>query len=612
MTPLNSPTHLRADGISKSYPDRRVLTNISLTVSAGEVVGLIGENGSGKTSLLKVVAGLLEADSGTVTAEGRGFTPTIGLLHQEPPFSPDASIHAALEDAVRFSRAAELELSEAATDLAIHPESSPAENRYADALHEAERLDVWTLDSRIAATLSALGLDSVPTWRLTRSLSGGQKARLSLAWLLLSKPDVLLLDEPTNHLDDAAIAFLRDSLATWQGPVLFASHDRAFLDEAASVLIDLDPAPRPHTLVRDKQDSGIASGIGVTRFSGNYSDYLTHRKAERERWERRFRDEQDELKRLEASVKSSHTVGHADWRPRTESRIAKKFYGDRNAKVVSRRVSDAERRLDELKKSQVAKPPRQLQFRGFVGPVDRVGRAEDVPSDNEGFGTSTREFADGANSQVDAGPRGAVVVAATQISVTSRLREVSFALSKGEHLLVTGANGSGKSTLLAVLAGNLTPTSGTVTLPGASDDFTVARGHLARRRRRVGLLSQQVSIPDPHGRGRGRTAAQAYADTVGEELAEGVPLSSFGLLEPHDLSRPLSSLSVGQQRRVQLAGLLADPPELLLLDEPTNHLSLTLATALEADIPRYPGTVIVASHDRWLRQRWRGEVLHLD
>ena len=99
---------------------------------------------------------------------------------------------------------------------------------------------------------------------------------------------------------------------------------------------------------------------------------------------------------------------------------------------------------------------------------------------------------------------------------------------------------------------------------------------------------------------------------MGEELAEGVPLSSFGLLEPRDLSRPLSSLSVGQQRRVQLAGLLADPPELLLLDEPTNHLSLTLATALEADIPRYPGTVVVASHDRWLRQRWRGEVLHLD
>lgn len=167
------------------------------------------------------------------------------------------------------------------------------------------------------------------------------------------------------------------------------------------------------------------------------------------------------------------------------------------------------------------------------------------------------------------------------------VREVSFALSKGEHLLVTGANGSGKSTLLAVLAGNLTPTSGTVTLPGASDDFTVARGHRARRRRRVGLLSQQVSIPDPHGRGRGRTAAQAYADTVGEELAEGVPLSSFGLLEPRDLSRPLSSLSVGQQRRVQLAGLLADPrtPASRRANQPPLPHA---GNSVGGDIPRYP------------------------
>ena len=572
MTPQNSPAHLRVDGISKSFPDRRVLTDVSLTVSAGEVVGLIGENGSGKTTLLKIIAGLLDADSGTVYAEGAGFTPTLGLLHQVPPFSPDATVLEALEHAVQPSRAAEHELSEAATDLANHPASSQAENRYADALHEAERLDIWTLDSRIAATLSALGLDSVPTSRPTRTLSGGQKARLSLAWLLLSKPDVLLLDEPTNHLDDAAIAFLRDSLATWQGPVLFASHDRAFLDEAASVLVDLDPAPRAHTLVRDRQDGGPSSGLGVTRFSGNYSDYLAHRQAERERWERRFRDEQAELKRLRASVKSSHTVGHADWSPRTESRIAKKFYGDRNAKVVSRRVSDAERRLADLEEGQVAKPPRQLQFSGLGAPT-------------------------GADVERSA-------VAASGITVAGRLREVSFSLSKGEHLLVTGANGSGKSTLLAVLAGNLQPTTGSVTLPSGS----IKQGG----RGTVGLLSQQVSIPDPSGRGKGRTAAQAYADIVGEVLAEAIPLSSFGLLEPRDLSRPLSSLSVGQQRRVQLAGLLADPPELLLLDEPTNHLSLALATALEADIPHYPGSVIIASHDRWLRQRWHGKTLNLD
>lgn len=133
MTPQNSPAHLRVDGISKSFPDRRVLTDVSLTVSAGEVVGLIGENGSGKSTLLKIIAGLLEADSGAVSAEGAGFTPTLGLLHQEPPFSPDATVLEALEDAVQPSRAAEHELSEAATDLANHrkaPGREPLRRRF--------------------------------------------------------------------------------------------------------------------------------------------------------------------------------------------------------------------------------------------------------------------------------------------------------------------------------------------------------------------------------------------------------------------------------------------------------------------------------------------------
>ncbi|WP_164996695.1 ATP-binding cassette domain-containing protein [Actinomyces minihominis] len=246
-------------------------------------------------------------------------------------------------------------------------------------------------------------------------------------------------------------------------------------------------------------------------------------------------------------------------------RIAKKFYGDRNARVVSRRVGEVERKLTELERDQVAKPPRPLHFAGLGAEADSK--------------------------------RQGIAVSAAGITVKGRLSPVSFRLEPGEHLLVTGANGTGKSTLLQVLAGLLPPSSGEVT---ALD----ARGS-------IGMLHQEVFLPDPHQRGLARTATQAYADAVGEAQAEAVPLANFGLLEPRDLNRPLASLSVGQHRRVELASLLAHPPHLLLLDEPTNHLSLALATALEEQIPDYPGTVIVASHDRWLRARWQGRILPL-
>ncbi|MGH3322767.1 MAG: ATP-binding cassette domain-containing protein, partial [Streptosporangiaceae bacterium] len=159
------------------------------------------------------------------------------------------------------------------------------------------------------------------------------------------------------------------------------------------------------------------------------------------------------------------------------------------------------------------------------------------------------------------------------------------------RLLVTGPNGSGKSSLLAVLDRRLRPDRGTV-------------GVYARR---VGTLVQDVEFENPV-----RSVRQLYADRLGVGLAESRPLSSLGLLHPRELSRPVRELSVGQRRRLALALLVARSPDLLLLDEPTNHISLSLATELEEALDASPGTVVVASHDRWLRRRWDHRTLELD
>lgn len=610
-----SAAHLRADGISLSYGARRVLTDVSLTVSAGERAGLIGENGSGKSTLLRILAGLQEPDVGTVraTAPG-GRVPRVGLLHQEPPFPPTDTVAQALESAVAPIRQAEHDLNRAASALADSPQDDSTLHAYTRALETAQDLRVWEIDSRIESLLAGLGLADLPRDRLTRELSGGQASRLSLAWLLLSAPDVLLLDEPTNHLDDSATAHLRDVLSSWPGPVLLTSHDRAFLDEAVTALLDLDPAPIPHAVAGDLIEDGTGTGIGLTRFSGAYTDYLRARRDERARWERQYRDEQEELTRLRRSVGENQTVGHHDWKPRTESRMAQKFYADRNAKVVSRRVKDARNRLADLDEHQIRKPPQELRFAGFQpGTADtsaEAARADAGPPAAE----ATRTTAAGppaaaagtagsgrASADAPAGTGGqatstATVLTASGAGVKGRLAPTDLLVRAGEKWLITGANGAGKSTLLHVLADRLEPTSGHVErAPGL----------------RIGLLSQEVDLPDPGKRGPQRTVAQAYEDLVGIARAQRTPVTDFGLLAGRDLHRPVASLSVGLQRRLELAVVLADTPEILLLDEPTNHLSLLLVTQLEAAIHEHAGTVLVASHDRWLRRGWTGETLHL-
>ena len=561
--------HLRLDGISIAFAGRRVLTDVSFAVPAGDRTGLIGENGSGKTTLLRIIAGLTRPDTGTVSATAPGGrAPRIGLLHQEAPFPATVSIAQALESAVAPLRAAADEVDVAAGALAAEPDSQDVARRYAEALDTAERLGVWEVDARIDAMVTGLGLGDLPRDRPTGRLSGGQRSRLALAWLLLSAPDVLLLDEPTNHLDHAATEHLRGVLSSWTGPVLIASHDRAFLDEAVTSLVDLDPAPIPHALAGPLVGDGDGTGIGITRFTGVYTDYLHARLDARERWERQYRDEQAELKRLRSAVGENQSVGHRDWKPRTEVRMAQKYYADRNAKVVARRVNDARTRLADLQERQIRKPPKELHFRGLTA-ADDVERSQRTRS----------------------GP----VLTASRVTVAHRLAPTSLTVSSGEKWLITGANGSGKSTLLHLLAGDLDPTSGTISRPAGV---------------RVALLTQEVDLPDPQERGPDRTTRQAYEDLIGTQRAEQVPLNTFGLIAARDEHRPVGVLSVGQQRRLALAVLLADPPDVLLLDEPTNHLSLLLVTQLEAAIPYHPGSVVVASHDRWLRRTWTGQ--HLD
>ncbi|MEV1130062.1 ATP-binding cassette domain-containing protein [Agromyces sp. NPDC049794] len=563
--------HLRADGLSATYPDRRIFTDLGFSVAPGQRLGLIGENGVGKSTLLRLLAG--ESDA---VVEGRLTRPArTGRLAQELPFQPHERVGDILEDALADVRAIERELDAASAALALSAAdddraTEAAHTRYADALDAAERAEVWSAEARRDELLQGLGVAEVGLDRPIGEISGGQRSRFALAALLLRAPDALLLDEPTNHLDDAAAAFLEERLRVWRGPVLFASHDREFLDRVATGLLDLDPG-RAGALALAGTGGGTGGGStrddvlaasGGTVFGGGFSEFLTVKGAERERWQRQYDAEQEELAQLRERVGGvTRRVAHG--RAATDNdKFLKHFKGGRVEQAVSRRVRNAEQRLETLEREQVGKPPAPLAFAG-------------IPS-----GSHALEEASGLLLQL------------SDVAVDGRLELDEFAVAPLTRLLVTGANGAGKSTLLGVLAGTL----------------AVDRGVVHRRRGlRVQLLEQDVRFTDPDAAPR-----RLYERVLGERRAGQVPLSSLGLIATRDENRPVGSLSVGQQRRLALALVIARPPHVFLLDEPTNHLSLALATDLEEALGTYPGAVVIASHDRWLRRRWAGERLELE
>ncbi|MFB8116722.1 ABC-F family ATP-binding cassette domain-containing protein [Streptomyces sp. NPDC055962] len=537
MSDASAP--LLAHDVVRSFGSGRVVDGFSLTASPGHRIGLIGENGVGKSTLLRLLAGVDEPDAGSITRPA-----DLGFLHQEMPFDSAATIADVLDEALSEVRDTLAGLERLSVELSGTREDSPRHAALLDAygrrLEAAQEQEAWDADRRAAMVLDGVGLGAADPGRPLGSLSGGQRGRLALASLLIRRPSALLLDEPTNHLDDEAAAFVEEQVRGLPGAVVVASHDRAFLDAVCTDLIDLDPAVD-----------------GPVRYGGNYTAYQAEKRAERERWERRFAEEQEELEALRRSIgTTTHRVA-PDRGPRDTEKMGYGLRAGRVQSQISRRVRNAARRLGDLERNRTAEPPRPLRFRRTV------------------LGGPSAE---------------GILVSLRRVRVPGRLAVDRLDVTAADRLLVTGGNGSGKSTLLAVLAGRL-----------AADGDVRRRGGVS-----VGLLTQDTVFDRPD-----RTVRDTYVRTLGAERAESVPLSSLGLMSDTDLGKPVGRLSVGQRRRLALALLVAHPPELLLLDEPTNHLSPRLCDELEAAMGAGPGAIVLAGHDRWLRRRWQGRELRL-
>jgi ATP-binding cassette subfamily F protein uup len=223
---------LTFDRLELAYGHHPLLDGASLVVDAGERIGLIGRNGTGKSSLLKVIAGINPPDAGDVWRK-----PALKLAYvpQEPQFQPSHTVFEAVAEGV-----GEAQRLLADYHAAAHRVAEGDMDAFEDLerlSHELEIHDAWRLNSRVEETMQRLGLDAD---RTVETLSGGLKKRVALARALVTEPELLLLDEPTNHLDFAAIEWLESLLTDFKGALLFITHDRRFLDNVANRIVELD------------------------------------------------------------------------------------------------------------------------------------------------------------------------------------------------------------------------------------------------------------------------------------------------------------------------------------------------------------------------------------
>jgi len=281
-------------GVSKYYDKKAVLKNIYLSYFYGAKIGVIGLNGSGKSSLLRILAGVDKDFNGeTVLSPGH----TVGYLEQEPLIDDSRTVREVVEEAVKETVALLKEFEEINAKFGEEmsdDEMSALLERQGEVQEKLDALDAWDLDSRLEMAMDALRCPPADT--PVKVLSGGERRRVALCRLLLQKPDILLLDEPTNHLDAESVAWLEHHLQSYPGTVIAVTHDRYFLDNVAGWILELD------------------RGEGIP-WKGNYTSWL-EQKQERLRREEKSESErqktlQRELEWIRMSPKARHAKGKA-------------------------------------------------------------------------------------------------------------------------------------------------------------------------------------------------------------------------------------------------------------------------------------------------------------
>src|SRR6266852_6350716 len=333
--------------LSKAYGAIAVLDDISFVINSGDRVGIVGSNGVGKTTLLSILVGQETVDAGSFS-----FAPSTetGHLPQTTPEFYGRTMQDLIYESLGNLR--QLEERMHALESAM---SAAAGGQLAGMMKEYDLVSThfqdqggYAIDHKIDAILDGLRIAYIARDREIQTLSGGEKARVGLATLLLRSPDLLLLDEPTNHLDVASLEWLESYLARYRGAILLVSHDRQFLNRAVNQIFEIDE-----------------NTYRLKKYEGNYDAYVLAKAAERARWEEEYERQQEEIKELRKRVRDTgRNVAH-NRAPRDGDKMAYDFFGGRVQNTISRNVRAAEEQLHRIEEDPIPKPPKLMQVSSY-------------------------------------------------------------------------------------------------------------------------------------------------------------------------------------------------------------------------------------------------------
>ena len=539
------PTYdLGLERVSLEFATKTIFTDVTQGVFEGDRIGIVGRNGDGKSTLLRMLAGKMQPDSGRVTKRG-GLT--FGMLDQRDPLDDNATVRkAALENREDYE---------------------------------------WAADPRSREIVEAL-LGGINLEAKVGTLSGGQRRRADLARLLLHDWDILALDEPTNHLDVVTIHWLAEHLLhRWQdgqGALLIVTHDRWFLDEVCTSMWE------------------VHDGV-IDPFEGGYSAYMLQR-VERERQadvreERRRNLARKELAWLSrgARARSTKQKFHvkqareliADVPPMRDTLELKKMATSRLGKQVVDLI-DVTQIFDDANQLKNIDPD-IAESAATSEKSNKVDIVESAFAQPTHVGSVTIAVDE---NQENLSEENLETAAAERKTITGRmiLDDATWLIGPGDRFGIVGANGAGKSTLLSIIDGSLKPTVGRVNI-GKTVKFAV--------------LSQRLEELEKLGKYKVKEVLSRYKPSYiidGKEVTPGQLMERLGF-KPEQLMTPIADLSGGQKRRMQLLLILLDEPNVLIMDEPGNDLDTDMLAVMEDLLDTWPGTLIVVSHDRYLLER---------
>lgn len=505
---------LTLENVSKGFSEKNLFENISIGIDDSDKIGLVGVNGIGKTTFLKIVSGQLLPDSGKVV---KNNNLRIQFLSQSPSFDEDISVidnilqgDNPIIKTIRDYEAVAEQFNKNPIDVRIQA-------KFIELTSKMDALDTWNIEAQAKSILNKLGITE--TDKKISELSGGQRKRVALAEVLIQPSDLLIMDEPTNHIDLETINWLEEYLVQRKGALLLVTHDRYFLNRVVNRIVEIDKGK-------------------LYSYDGNF-EYFLEKKTKRE-----------ELNTAMEEKRRRLYINELAWIRR-------------GAKARTTKQKARIQRFEEIKDAKVNIIKEQLEI-----PVAyrRLGKKViEINSISKSFG-------------------GKVII-----------KDFSTIINPDDRIGIVGPNGTGKTTLLNLIAGIIIPDKGTISI-----------GETVK----IAYYRQENTDLNPSIR------AVDYIRETAEyvEMEDGRTMSAARMLEQFlfdDTQRYsfIKNLSGGEKKRLLLAKVLMEKPNVLLLDEPTNDLDIQTLEVLEEYLNYFKGVVLISSHDRYFLEKTTDRIL---